>query len=69
MKAGIRRCWYRVRSTTTSELANASSTDVPVPASAESNTQVADLLDSSVVCARTLSVKASSKSMTTGSSS
>ena len=44
MNAGISRCWRSVRSTTTSALRISSSTSVPVPASAESNTQVALML-------------------------
>ncbi len=72
MNAGIRRCWRYSRSMTMPSpraFSMASSTLPPVPASAESKTQVADLLVPRSGWARTLSSKASFGSVTAGSSS
>ena len=72
MKAGISRCWRYSRSITMPSpraFAIASSTLPPVPASAESNFQNADLLVPRSGCARTLSSAASLRSSAAGSSS
>ena len=72
MKAGIRRCWRYSRSSTMPSpraFAIASSTLPPVPASAESGFQNADLLVPRSGWARTLSSAASLRSSAAGSSS
>ena len=72
MNAGTSRCWRYSRSMTmpsTRALAMASSTSPPVPASAESSFQNADLLVPRSGCASTVSAAASLRSSTAGSSS
>ncbi len=72
MKAGMSRCWRYSRSMTmpsTRAAAMASSTLPPVPCSAESSFQNADLLVPRSGCASTVSAAASLRSRTAGSSS
>ncbi len=71
MKAGTRRCWRYSRSMTmpsTRALAIASSTSPPVPCSAESSFQKADLFVPREGCASTVSAAASLRSSTAASS-
>ncbi len=72
MNAGISRCWRYSRSITIPSaraFSMAASTSPPVPASAESNFQNADLLVPRSGCARTLSSAASLRSRAAGRSS
>lgn len=70
MNAGIRRCWRKRRLTTISDDLSASSTSLPVPASAESNFQTAlVLLPWSSWTSGAPSAMAASMSRMTGSSS